>query len=532
MINKIKPFEYLHKTLALLLLAVLIIFSLSSIANHRALAASGTDGISITSPASAYHVGDTFTVTVTDNGSGTISSINAVINYNSSLLSTSSANIAIGSSAGSPLTQSFGVSVTGGKITIAGGLPLSTPPTGVTGPLTIAKITFQVLGAGSTSLSVDNSSAIYLLGTNFDSFNGNTSPLNLTLSVQTCPSGYTGTYPNCTAPGCPSGQVGTPPSCKAPSPSPTCLSQGKAGTYPNCVASAASTSSPATNNTSTPNGVAIPNSTGPGANTSPSQSSNSSSNGSVINSYANSYSSIIIKVLSGGKPVSKATVTLSNQKQITNSSGIANFNAIPGAYTIKITGKGIKSYSNKIIVQAFNSGQQLTANVSSNGSPLILAFIIIITIILIGAVVYLLVKNKEMIMNFIPKAHKTTQIASTVDKPNIIVPATNLTKTVSPAIAIHPSIIAPSISTATLTGKITNSLGRPIAGAVVRYGKNALDNGNGGFSVTSNADGSYLITGLTPNCQYYYYFSSIGCTTLQVINSYPAGVSTLNETLK
>jgi hypothetical protein len=63
----------------------------------------------------------------------------------------------------------------------------------------------------------------------------------------TCPSGDTGTYPNCVAPTCPSGDTGTYPDCHAPvCPSgdtgsypnchaPTCPA-GDSGTYPNCVA--------------------------------------------------------------------------------------------------------------------------------------------------------------------------------------------------------------------------------------------------------------------------------------------------------
>jgi hypothetical protein len=49
--------------------------------------------------------------------------------------------------------------------------------------------------------------------------------------AQTCPTGYTGTYPNCVAPVCPAGYSGTYPNCVAPS----CPS-GYTGTYPNCVA--------------------------------------------------------------------------------------------------------------------------------------------------------------------------------------------------------------------------------------------------------------------------------------------------------
>ena len=48
-----------------------------------------------------------------------------------------------------------------------------------------------------------------------------------------CPSGYTGSYPNCVAPHCPSGDTGTYPNCKPPAKK--CPS-ADSGTYPNCVA--------------------------------------------------------------------------------------------------------------------------------------------------------------------------------------------------------------------------------------------------------------------------------------------------------
>jgi 1A family penicillin-binding protein len=61
-------------------------------------------------------------------------------------------------------------------------------------------------------------------------------------TAQTCPSGSTGTYPNCTTTAqtqpqtCPSGSTGTYPNC-------TCIN-GYAGTYPNCKAPAPSSTSP------------------------------------------------------------------------------------------------------------------------------------------------------------------------------------------------------------------------------------------------------------------------------------------------
>ena len=58
---------------------------------------------------------------------------------------------------------------------------------------------------------------------------------------QVCPDGWTGTYPNCVAPvvnppqTCPDGWTGSPPNCVAP---PQVCPDGWTGTYPNCVAPA------------------------------------------------------------------------------------------------------------------------------------------------------------------------------------------------------------------------------------------------------------------------------------------------------
>jgi hypothetical protein len=66
-------------------------------------------------------------------------------------------------------------------------------------------------------------------------------------AAPSCPTGYSGTYPNCVAPSCPAGYTGTYPNCVAPTPSgcgagtlnDTCACPaGYTGTYPNCVAPA------------------------------------------------------------------------------------------------------------------------------------------------------------------------------------------------------------------------------------------------------------------------------------------------------
>ncbi len=237
--NKLLNSKHLHRTLALSLLAVMVILGLSSAANHQASAAAGVAGLSVTSSASSYQVGSTFTVTITDNGTDAINSVQANINYDSAVLTEQS--ISTGTAAGSPLTTTLGTpTVANNQIQISVG-DLGNVA-GDTGPLTVAKITFLVTATGSTSISPDSSSKIYLAIGSTNSYSaGSSVPLNLTLTAvpnPTCASiGKTGTYPNCVT----------------PTPTPTCASQGKTGTYPNCVASTTNnTTTNTTNKTTSP----------------------------------------------------------------------------------------------------------------------------------------------------------------------------------------------------------------------------------------------------------------------------------------
>jgi hypothetical protein len=190
---------HLHRSLCLILLSVLVILGLSSATNKQASASAGTDGLTISSSASSYQVGSTFTVTVTDNGSDSINSVRAYINYDSSHLAEQS--VATGSNAGSPLTIPLSSTVdTGSQIQLDVG-NLTSP---VTGPAVVATITFKVVATGNTTVSADSGSIIYLSSNDINSYSQAASvPLNLTLTSApspTCPSGYTGTYPNCVAP--------------------------------------------------------------------------------------------------------------------------------------------------------------------------------------------------------------------------------------------------------------------------------------------------------------------------------------------
>ena len=416
--NKLLNSKHLHRTLALSLLAVMVILGISSASNHQASAAAGVAGLSITSSASSYQIGSTFTVTITDNGSDAINSVQANINYDSAVLTEQS--ISTGNAAGSPLTTPLGTpTVANNQIQISVG-DLGNVA-GDTGPLTVAKITFLVTATGSTSISPDSSSKIYLASGSTNSYNaGSSVPLNLTLTAvpnPTCASiGKTGTYPNCVT----------------PTPTPTCASQGKTGTYPNCVATTTNnttnkttTTSPGIKSSTPSNGVAIPNSQSGLYQSTPSSSGVSGS------SYSGNASPILVKVTSGGKPVSGATVNLSNQKQITNSSGIANFNALPGGYTLTIKGKGIKTKTINITVLPFDPGQQFTANVDSSGLSIISAGIILSIIGLVGLGIYAAIKNKDKLSSLISKTggpkssgNNLQSHENVTNNSNIIVPGT------------------------------------------------------------------------------------------------------------
>ena len=399
----------------IVILLVVVFYNALKPSSHAAV---GTNGLSITSSASSYQIGSTFTVTITDNGSDAINSVQANINYDSAVLTEQS--ISTGNAAGSPLTTPLGTpSVANNQIQISVG-DLGNVA-GDTGPLTVAKITFLVTATGSTSISPDSSSKIYLASGSTNSYNaGSSVPLNLTLTAvpnPTCASiGKTGTYPNCVT----------------PTPTPTCASQGKTGTYPNCVASTTNntttnkttTTSPGTSNAPT-GGMSIPNIQNGLYQSTPSSSGVSSS------SYTGNSSPILVKVKSGGKPVSGATVNLSNQKQITNSSGIANFNALPGGYNLTIEGKGIKTKTINITVLPFDPGQQFTANVDSSGISIMSTVIILSIIGLVGLGIYAAIKNKDKLSSLISKTggpknsgNNLQSHENVTNNSNIIVPGT------------------------------------------------------------------------------------------------------------
>jgi fibronectin type 3 domain-containing protein len=127
-------------------------------------------------------------------------------------------------------------------------------------------------------------------------------------------------------------------------------------------------------------------------------------------------------------------------------------------------------------------------------------------------------------------ANPTCPTGQTGTPPNCVTPVTSTCP--SGDTGTYPNCIAPSSSVVTLTGIVTDSSGKPIAGANVKTGKNAIGYGYGGASATTNANGVYILTGMSPTRSHYYYFSATGHTTLQVTKSYPAGVSVLNVTLK
>ncbi len=79
----------------------------------------------------------------------------------------------------------------------------------------LAYVDFNIISPAQTTKTITNTQTIYknvYIPVNVNS-NGGSTPAP-SVNNPTCPSGYSGTYPNCVAPTCPSGQTGTPPNCK------------------------------------------------------------------------------------------------------------------------------------------------------------------------------------------------------------------------------------------------------------------------------------------------------------------------------
>lgn len=204
------------------------------------------------SPATGtYSVGNTITLSIRENsGSTGLVGVQANLTYPQSQLQFVSINTS---------TSAFptaGPANAGGSGTVAVDMFTATPQTG---DQDVANVNFTVLSAGSAQVEFAGTSQV-------GDSSGNLSTPTLTgatytLQAATCPSGQTGTPPNCVTPSCPSGQTGTPPNCVSPSPSPTppvstTPSTSKPPTSTGSSSSSSSGSSAATNYT--PSGVTTP----------------------------------------------------------------------------------------------------------------------------------------------------------------------------------------------------------------------------------------------------------------------------------
>lgn len=215
--------QILLKTLA----SALAVAILSGLPTLKVAFAAGPS-IYISPGSSTFTNGSNSTISVITNTNGiSISAVNLALTYDSSKLqvvSVSAANI----------TDGANYADNGSGLIQGGAYKASTPyPSGT---ITLMNVTFKAkVGSGSTTLGFTTAGAY---GTEVDNSDGSGS-INAALvsgtvnfSQPSCPSGYTGTYPNCVAPTCPAGQTGTPPNCVTP----TCPA-GQTGTPPNCKTS-------------------------------------------------------------------------------------------------------------------------------------------------------------------------------------------------------------------------------------------------------------------------------------------------------
>ena len=194
------------------LLALSLAFALSggSLLLKTVQAAGGSIALSPNSVSLAN--GATTTVTVVANTNGVaISTADIALTYDASKLQVVSIT-PVGLTEGANYANN-------GSGTIQGGAYKSAAPFPVGG--TLLSVTFKAkVGTGSAALQLSTAGAY---GTEVDNADGSGS-LNLPLAggsvnftQPACPSGYTGTYPNCVAPPtCPSGYSGTYPNCVAP----------------------------------------------------------------------------------------------------------------------------------------------------------------------------------------------------------------------------------------------------------------------------------------------------------------------------
>jgi hypothetical protein len=217
-------------------------------------AASSSMSLYLSPATGTYSIGNSITLSIRENsGSTGLVGVQANLTYPQAQLQFVSINTS---------TSAFptaGPANTGGSGTVAVDMFTATPQTG---DQEVADVNFTVLSAGSAQVEFAGSSQV-------GDSSGNLSTPTLTggtytLQTPTCPSGQTGTPPNCVTPSCPSGQTGTPPNCVSPTPTPTppvstTPPTSKTPTKTSSSGSSSSTSAGSSAATSyTPSGVTTP----------------------------------------------------------------------------------------------------------------------------------------------------------------------------------------------------------------------------------------------------------------------------------
>jgi len=179
-----------------LLLALLLSIGLVGIWQlPRAFADGGSFGVS--NPGTITN-GNTFSVTVTINPTVTIDTVDTYISYDGTKLSLQSVSC----------TSAFFTTYLPSCLQSGNPLHLSATrldQTSTTQSQTIATLTFKATAGGSAAISASGSVDYQgnYIGPNAKS--PTTGSVSVTINNPSCPSGYTGTYPNCTAPTPPSG---------------------------------------------------------------------------------------------------------------------------------------------------------------------------------------------------------------------------------------------------------------------------------------------------------------------------------------
>jgi len=366
--------------------------------------AAGGDTLTLTSSSTTYNIGDTIPVTIHENSTDTINVAQADLIYDQSKLQF--LNIDQSNS-----TFDVPAHATGGNGAVSVARGISNGGT-VTGAQTVATVNFKVLaGSGTTDITFAASSIIFnpTLQPPADSNVWDRNPIGITYTLttpaQTCPSGQTGTPPNCVTPTCPSGQTGTPPNCVTPSGGGGGSSGGGTGST---TKSSGNGSSGASSSPSASQQAANPATPVPVTNT-----------GSV----ANAGYIVNIKITdSSGKLLGGAKVTLDNKTVTSDKTGIASFvNVSSGTHTVTVTSGGSTT---KVVVlvdsqKASTLVQQFSVKLKHK-SALPIAIEISVAVIIV-AIAGFMVWRRKLLTRFAP--HHSSESVAGVTSATVVSPA-------------------------------------------------------------------------------------------------------------